>query len=366
MAVPANVTANRTHTIPDVASDDFVMRTAAQTITTKTIAAGSNTITGIGNAEVSTTLITGQTEDTTPESAADFVLTYDNSATSLKKVKLSNLPSGGGGDSVSVNGTAATDADFDDATPAAATGTTNVKWQKDSGTPNNISAAVDWGVVMNDIRRKPFYHTDCLQAIGGAGQWHVPWVTSTTSGTLAGVVGTAQHPGILRFISAAGANTGSMLILSTTSPFLLAGGETTEAVFNIDTLTNTTIRIGWFDSFTSTAPTDGAWIEIPSTGAAVLITKDNAGPTTSSTIATLSTATWYRARIAVNSNATSVAGTIWTDDGTQQGTQSNTTHIPTASGRETSHGVIAVSQSSVNIMQLDWLSLWWDTRTLTR
>lgn len=47
-----------------------------------------------------------------------------------------------GGDSVSVNGTSATDADFDDSTPAAPTGGTNVKWQKDSSTPNNISAYV--------------------------------------------------------------------------------------------------------------------------------------------------------------------------------------------------------------------------------
>ena len=40
-------------------------------------------------------LITSRTEDTDPDPDADFVLTYDTSATSLKKAKLSNL---GGGD----------------------------------------------------------------------------------------------------------------------------------------------------------------------------------------------------------------------------------------------------------------------------
>jgi len=50
---------------------------------------------------------------------------------------------GGGGDNISVNGTAATDADFDNATPAAPSGTANVKWQKDASSPNNISAYVD-------------------------------------------------------------------------------------------------------------------------------------------------------------------------------------------------------------------------------
>ncbi|MBI3894477.1 MAG: hypothetical protein HY313_00960 [Acidobacteria bacterium] len=48
----------------------------------------------------------------------------------------------GGGDNVSVNGTAATDADFDNATPAAPTDGVNIRFQKDAGSPNNISANV--------------------------------------------------------------------------------------------------------------------------------------------------------------------------------------------------------------------------------
>jgi len=51
---------------------------------------------------------------------------------------------GGGGDNISVNGTAATDADFDDATPAAPANSINVKWQKDTGAPDNISAYVPY------------------------------------------------------------------------------------------------------------------------------------------------------------------------------------------------------------------------------
>lgn len=50
---------------------------------------------------------------------------------------------GGGGDNISVNGTAATDADFDDATPAAPANKFNVKWQKDALSPTNISAYFD-------------------------------------------------------------------------------------------------------------------------------------------------------------------------------------------------------------------------------
>ena len=57
----------------------------------------------------------------------------------------------GGGDSISVNGVAAADADFDDTTPAAVGAGVNVLWQKDAGTPNNISAYVAANAVTNSV-----------------------------------------------------------------------------------------------------------------------------------------------------------------------------------------------------------------------
>lgn len=62
-----------------------------------------------------------------------------------------NASGGGGGDNVSVNGVAATNADFDDATPAAPTDAVNVKFQKDALDPTNISAYVDVNAVTNKI-----------------------------------------------------------------------------------------------------------------------------------------------------------------------------------------------------------------------
>jgi len=44
---------------------------------------------------VDVTAITGKTEDTTPDASNDFVLSYDASATSLKKVKMINIPTSG-------------------------------------------------------------------------------------------------------------------------------------------------------------------------------------------------------------------------------------------------------------------------------
>ena len=46
--------------------------------------------------ELGPVTITGLTEDTAPNPDADFVMSYDDSATALKKVKMSNLPKTGG------------------------------------------------------------------------------------------------------------------------------------------------------------------------------------------------------------------------------------------------------------------------------
>jgi hypothetical protein len=53
-----------------------------------------------------------------------------------------DLGGAGSGDNITVNGVAAADVDFDDATPSNPAGGWNIAWQKDSGTPNNVSAYV--------------------------------------------------------------------------------------------------------------------------------------------------------------------------------------------------------------------------------
>ena len=75
----------------------------------------------------------------------------------------------GSGDNVSVNGTAASDADFDDATPAAPAGAFNVKWQKDSGAPNNVSANVDYGAGLTVSGGELIADTSVLGDVDGPG-----------------------------------------------------------------------------------------------------------------------------------------------------------------------------------------------------
>lgn len=71
----------------------YITSSSTNVLTNKTIDADAtgNVITNIGSSEVKSELITGLTEDTSPDGANDYVMTYDNSATALKKVKLNNL-----------------------------------------------------------------------------------------------------------------------------------------------------------------------------------------------------------------------------------------------------------------------------------
>ena len=66
----------------------------ADTVTTNANLTGE--VTSTGNAAViDKTAITNRSADATPDPAADYVLTYDASATALKKVLIQNLPAGG-------------------------------------------------------------------------------------------------------------------------------------------------------------------------------------------------------------------------------------------------------------------------------
>ena len=77
---------------------------------------------------------------------------------------------GGGGDNISVNGAAATDADLDDADPAAPTDAVNVKWQINTGaTPDSISAYLDVNTVTNKILADMAGFTVKAKATTGSG-----------------------------------------------------------------------------------------------------------------------------------------------------------------------------------------------------
>lgn len=94
-------------------TNGILTQTAADTFTGRTITAGSAIAitngSGVSGNPTIAVDITGLTADATPDSAADYVLTYDASATAHKKVLLSNLPSVGGAPTTATYVTLTTD-----------------------------------------------------------------------------------------------------------------------------------------------------------------------------------------------------------------------------------------------------------------
>lgn len=211
------------------------------------------------------------------------------------------------------------------------------------------------------FRLTPFYCTDFLGAAGadtGEASYAIWDYAVISSGTQSKIASTATHPGILRTTSSTTANSGGYC-RTDVSALLLAGGEVSEQVFRIIDLTTLTLRLGFLDTASSTDATDGAYIEVPSTGAAVGKTANNGTRTTSSTIATLSINTWYRARIVVNADATAVDFYIFDDAGNLLGSVQNTTNIPTTAGRETGHGYVATKSGTTAqaCVDMDFMSI---------
>jgi len=276
----------------------------------------------------------------------------------------------GGGDNVSVNGTAATDADFDNATVAAPNGGANVKWQKDTSTPNNISAYFDFGDFNTPFKKKPTFASD-FHGGSGAVYYNLPFLgAAISSGTINSATAAAingDHPGIVRMLSSTTTNggyrfqTANGALTSAPSNIRLKGGEVFNGVVYHNNISTTTVRIGFHDSITSADAVDGCYFEIPaSTGAVVGKCSNSSTRTTTASSYTISTATWYSYRITMNSSATLATFEIFNSAGTSLFTTNNTvaSNIPTASGRETGVGIVATESSTTatDMVNLDYMS----------
>lgn len=166
-----------------------------------------------------------------------------------------------------------------------------------------------------------------------------------------------NHPGVLRLSSSTTTNSG-YYYTSDTGGQLIGGKEVFEFIFAPTTLASSTIRFGFLDTITSVDAVDGIYFEVPSTGALVGKTSSNSTRSTTGTSYTVTAATWYRARITVNSNATSVTFALYNEAGTLLWSDTLTTNIPTATGRVLASGVVAtnVGTVAVDICHVDYMA----------
>lgn len=190
--------------------------------------------------------------------------------------------------------------------------------------------------------------------------------TAIGAGTLTQLVDEANHPGIARFASAAGANTGHTLTLGGLTSVLVGGGEMNEFIFRFPTNSGVVVRLGFFDSLTSAAVTDGVQLVL-SSGTIKGACTNNTTQSLTVTDYAIANNTWYRGKIEINDLATLVTFIVYDSNGTVLWTDTLATNIPTATGRECTFGVSAYKTTitGANLLDLDFLS-YYGTKELVR
>jgi len=128
----------------------------------------------------------------------------------------------------------------------------------------------------------------------------------------------SSHIGVKSIASSTSANSGFYYSTSVSSFMTLGGYEIADFVFQLVTSTNTIGRFGFVDSTTASSPTtavtDGAYFEISGTTLSGKVTNSSA-TTTAGTTYTLSTGTWYRARIITGTATTTFK--LYNESGTE-------------------------------------------------
>lgn len=212
------------------------------------------------------------------------------------------------------------------------------------------------GYSVNQFKTVPLV---CEFLGGSAAAQLAPFTTSAIgAGTIAQIASESQHPGIWRIASAAGANSGNSVGTFGVSSFLIGGGEVGEFVIRWPTTTNVTSRAGWYDENTLTAnPTDGVWIDLSGTTLTGKTANNGSVSTTASSF-TITANTWYFARIVVNEGATLVTFYLYSAAGVLQWSDTLSTNIPTAAGRETDFRTSAIKTTATgaNIEDIDWMA----------
>lgn len=212
--------------------------------------------------------------------------------------------------------------------------------------------------LLDRVRKQPVLFNDFL--IASAATSTDPFTaTLIASGTInvPTLNSTVAHPGVTRLRSSTTTNSG-VLIGTNSAQILLGGGEVCEFVLRLETLALSTFRLGFLDTSTNADATDGVYVEIDSSGVATGKTASNTTRSSTSTTYTMSASTWYRINVTVNSTSL-VTFSIYNDSGTLLWSDTLTTNIPTASGRDTGMGLVCTNSgtSVADLVNLDYMAL---------
>lgn len=183
----------------------------------------------------------------------------------------------------------------------------------------------------------------------------MPYIgTAVNSGTTAfnGTNQTVNSPGIARLTSSTTLNSGYRW--QTDANIRIGGREIHESRLMFLNIPNINLRIGFHDSNSVADAVDGAgYFEITGGGVAVFKTANNNARTTSVAVATLTNAIFYKFRVTVNSDATSVLGQIFDNNNVLVGSATITTNIPNALGRELASGILCINGGTIATAMID-------------
>lgn len=203
---------------------------------------------------------------------------------------------------------------------------------------------------------KPFIYRNFCEFLNQDNPF--PWTPAALqAATIGAINGTAKHPGVAKYTShASNANSGVRFNLSGSNKILLAGGEKATFIFSTgDVVDNVTRRFGFLDNTDQNAPTDGVYFK--QTGDALTgQTANNTTISTTGTSYTITTNTWYRGVVELNTACTLATFTLYADDSdTVLWTDTLATNIPTGAGRVVGHGDICTLDSSTGAVIIGYL-----------
>lgn len=232
------------------------------------------------------------------------------------------------------------------------------------------------GVNFFDLIDRDYYYRNTGFESVTAG-YNEPWVpTAIVGGTSAVGVGTVNHPGTSTLSCGNGANGGYAYQITGASTYLLGANyvsigsfkvSTTGTWFNSSNLTanDTNVRFGFMDVFTVGAVTDGVFFNISHnlTNRTQLIIRgvarnNSVQATTPSSFAILNN-TWFTYMIYINS-PTLATFSVYNESQSLVWNDTVTSRIPTKTGFETSHGLVAWRQGNTTarvLVTVDYISV---------
>lgn len=195
-------------------------------------------------------------------------------------------------------------------------------------------------------------------------------IRANSSGTLVKKAGESNHPGIITIGNANSNNSGSSLGISNSGASLnsivLSNVEAFEIILRPLSVSNATYRIGWMDSFGSSVPTNGLFLNASANGTTLDlgIYPLNGGSGSVTNFTTLSNNTWYRLKM-TNGGTGAVNAYVYNTSGTLLASSTYTGTVTSNAVTWVAFAFRPTATGASNIVDIDKIDLY-STATYTR